>query len=124
MSKDSSFVVTLGFNNNNENYVTVALTVALAAQKKGEQACLLLLVDGVHLGKEGYVDDINIGEPFRPVRDLLADFLASGGQLKICGACLHHNKIANDELLTSAEIITGSDIVDLLNNAKSTLQLN
>lgn len=121
---DSAFVVTLGYNKNNENNVTVAFTAALGAIQKGHNAAIILLVDGVHIAREGYVNDIYIGEPFRPVKDLMKEYLEKGGKLKVCSACLKHNSIPADSLVKEAEIINLPDVLDLLDNAATTLQLN
>ncbi len=124
MTNFPSFVVTLGYNKNNENNVTVAFTAALGALQKGHKTAIILLVDGVHIARKDYVNDIDIGEPFRPVKDLLKDYLEQGGMIKVCLACLKHNNIAEKELLETAEIINLPDVIDLLDNAQTTLQLN
>lgn len=124
MSKSPSFVVTLGYSKNNENNVTVAFTAALGAIQKGHKTAIILLVDGVHVATRGYVDSIDIGAPFRPVKDLMAEYLQNGGMIKVCSACLKHNHIAEDTLLREAEVINLPDVIDLLDDAQTTLQLN
>lgn len=124
MSKIPSFVVTLGYNKNNENNVTVAFTAALGAIQKGHTAAIILLVDGVHNAKTGYVDSMDIGAPFRPVKDLMDEYLEKGGMIKVCSACMKHNNISEDALLKEAEIINLPEVIDLLDHAKTTLQLN
>lgn len=125
MKNFPSFVVTLGYNKNNENNVTVAFTTALGAIKKGHTVAIMLLVDGVHNAKEGYVDSIDIGAPFSPVKDLMDEYLQNGGMIKVCSACLKHNNISTEKgLLKEAEIINLPDVIDILDNAKTTFQLN
>lgn len=124
MSESPSFVVTLGYNKNNENNVTVAFTTALGAIRKGHKTAIILLVEGVYVATRGYVDSIDIGAPFRPVKDLMAEYLQNGGMIKVCVACFKHNNIPENALIKEAEVITLPDVIDLLDNAKTTLQLN
>ncbi|MZP30668.1 sulfur reduction protein DsrE [Heliobacterium undosum] len=117
-----AFLVTLSFDKSDENRVTVAFTFAVEALKKGHTAGLVLLIEGVRVAEQGHVDTIDIGAPFRPVKELLDEFLALGGKLYICAACLHHNHVEN--LMPEAIVITGPDIVDFYMNAKSVAQFN
>lgn len=86
MDKTPDFLVTLSFAKDNVAHVTVAFTTAVGAQSKGHSAAVLLLVDGVHVGRKGYVDDIDVGPPFRPVKELMDEFFQNGGSLQACAA--------------------------------------
>ena len=85
MANSPDFVVTLSFGKNNEYQVTTAFTIALAALGKGRNTALVLMADGAHVGRKGYVDDIDVGEPFRPVGEMIRDFLQEGGKILACG---------------------------------------
>lgn len=76
------------------------------------------------MGRTGYVDDIDIGEPFLAVKDMLEVYLQNGGQLLVCGSCWKHDHIPDSERLAGAGMITADAVVDYLMNAKTTLQLN
>jgi predicted peroxiredoxin len=83
-----------------------------------------LIVDGVHVGLKGYAEEIDIGEPFLAVKDLMEVYLAHGGELMACGACWKFNHLSMEEKMPEVKIITAADIVDFLMHAKSSLQLN
>ena len=120
----SDFVVVLSYNQEHPSSVVVALTFAVASADKGHKTTLLLLLDGVHLGREGFIDGIDIGEPFLPARDLLEVFLDKGGQVAMCGACWRNKHLDDKERLAHIKVITAGDAVDLLMSAKASAQLN
>ncbi|HLQ95851.1 MAG TPA: DsrE family protein [Pseudogracilibacillus sp.] len=117
-------LVTLKANENDENNVTVAFTMGGKALEKGHSVEIMLLSNAVHLAEKNYADKIDIGEPFKPVKDLLAAFLENGGKLKVCSACMKHNNISEDDLIESSEIITADDVIDGIMGAEKSLQLN
>ena len=124
MPEFADFVITLSHGKSSEKHVSIAFTLALKSQEKGYDTAIILLLDGVHIGETGYADDIDIGEPFLPVKDMLEVFLSQGGRLLACGSCWKHEHIPESSLLAGASIITASDVIDLLMNAKSSMQLN
>ena len=124
MASNTDFVITLSFNKNSEGRVTLAFTLGVAAVDKGLKTTIVLLVDGVHIARKGYADDIDIGEPFLPVKDLLDVYLEHGGESAVCGSCWRFNHNADDERMQQVKMITAGDVVDLLMNARSSVQLN
>jgi tRNA 2-thiouridine synthesizing protein D len=55
---------------------------------------------------------------------MLEVYLGEGGQLLICGSCWKHDHIPDGERLAGTAIISADVVIDLLMNAKSTIQLN
>ncbi len=121
--KTVDFVATLFDGTANPNKITVAYTMALNALNKGHSAMVLLMVEAVELGKPGMLDAIDIGKPFQPAAELLEQFLAAGGRIGICGACMIHNGFTAEDMAPGYEIITAPDVVDLLMDAKGSLQI-
>ncbi len=119
-----SFLVTTTADENNQNNVTIAFTMAVKALEKGNDTAIMLLSGGVKLATEGYADKINIGEPFKPVKELFSTYLEKGGKLLVCGSCMEHNGISKDELIKEATVINAGDVIDYITNVHSTLQLN
>lgn len=120
-----SFLITLTAKENNPNNVTIAFTLGMKSLDKGHDVAILLLSDAVHLAKKGYVDSIDIGAPFSPVKDVLQQYLEKGGKIVVCAACMEHNGISkDDDLIENIKIINADDVVDYITSAKSTLQLN
>nr|WP_321509520.1 DsrE family protein [uncultured Celeribacter sp.] len=119
----ADFVATIFDGHSNPGKVTVAFTMALNALKMGHSAIVLLMVEGVELGKPGATADMDIGKPFGPVADLLAAYREAGGRIGICGACMIHNGFSAEEMDPDYEIITAPDVVTLMMEAKGTLPI-
>lgn len=124
MPDSPEFVITLCHAKDNPKHVTLAFTLGLKSLEKGQKTAIILLLDGVHVGRQDYAKDIDIGEPFLPVQDMLEVYLSQGGELLICGSCWKHDHIPDGERLADARMITADNVIDLLMNAKSNIQLN
>ncbi|MGI6246537.1 MAG: DsrE family protein [Pseudochelatococcus sp.] len=121
--KPADFVATIFDGKSNPAKVTVAFTMAVNALNKGHGAVVLLMVDAVELGLPEATAGMDIGKPFVPVADLLADFLARGGRIAICASCMLHNGFTAEQMVPDYEIITAPDVVDLLMAARGSLQI-
>ena len=124
MTHNTDYVGTLFDNVSNPNKITVALTMAGVALKKGHSAALILMVDAVHLAVPNALDSIDIGAPFQPAGKLLEAFIKEGGKVLVCGACMIHNGVEESAIDTRFTVIGADDVVELLMNAKGSLQLN
>jgi tRNA 2-thiouridine synthesizing protein D len=124
MPETPEFVITLAHHKSSEKHVTLAFTMGLKGLEKGYKTAIILLLDGVSVGRQGYIDDIDIGEPFLPVKDMLEVYLDNGGQLLVCGSCWKHDHIPDSERLHRTSMVSADMVIDMLMNAKSTLQLN
>ncbi len=125
MANMTDFVGTLFDNSEtNPSKITLAFTMAGVALKKGHSATVILMVDAVHLAKPNALDGVNIGDPFEPAGELLETFIEKGGQVLVCGACMKHGGVDESEIDKRFEVISGDDVVELLMNAKGSLQLN
>lgn len=116
-------LITLTQEEQDPNNVTIAFTMGLTAAKKGHATEILLLSHAVALAAKGN-DTIDIGAPFKPLAELLPAYLEAGGRLKVCSACMKHNKVAEDSLLEQAEVVNADYVVDAIMEAKKSLQLN
>lgn len=108
LMQTADFVDTIFDGHSNPGKVTVAFTMALNAQKMGHSSIVLLMVEGVELGRPGSCDDIDIGKPFEPVADLVKAYRDAGGRIGTCGACMIHNGFAALDMDPGFEIITGA----------------
>ncbi len=118
------FVITLSHYKSSEKHVTLAFTLGLKSLEKGYKTAIILLLDGVQVGRQGCVDDIDIGDPFLPVKDMLDIYLEEGGQLMVCGSCWKHDHIPDSERLPGTTMVSADMVIDFLMNAKSNIQLN
>lgn len=123
MLPTADFVSTLFHAHGNPDKVTVALTMALNAGLKGHTTCLILMAEAVALGVPGATDGIDIGPPFEAAGNLLHKYLDQGGRVAVCKACMLHNGLEADQMDARFEIITAPDVIDLLMNAKGSLQV-
>lgn len=117
-------LITLTAHESDENNVTIAFTMGMKALEKGHKVEILLLSDGVHLAEQGYADRIDIGEPFKPINELLPAYLEQGGNLKVCSSCMKHNNMAEEDVIQGADIIEADYVIDAIMDAKKSLQLN
>lgn len=123
MVQTTDYVGTLFDNESNPNKITVAFTMGVKALENGHSASLMLMVDAVHLAIPGKVDNIDIGAPFMPVKQLQEAFLEKGGKILVCQACMIHNGVGEDDIDSRFTVINADDVVTLLMSAKGTLQL-
>ena len=117
-------LITLTAHENDANNVTIAFTMGLKAAEKGHKTVILLLSHAVSLAKKGYADKIDIGDPFKPIKELLPLYLAAGGKLAVCSACMKHNGVEEVNLVDGAEVVTADFVVDGIMAAEKSLQLN
>lgn len=123
MLQTTDYVGTLFDNESNPNKITVAFTMGVKALENGHTASLILMVDAVHLAIPDKVNDIDIGAPFMPVKQLQETFLEKGGKILVCQACMIHNGVAETAIDSRFTIINADNVVELLMGAKGTLQL-
>jgi len=121
--KTADFVTTLFTGKSNPGKVTVTFTMALAALAKGHSVLVIFMVEAIELGRPGAMDGIDIGQPFDPVAESLKKFLAAGGRIAVCKACMIHNGLKPEDMAPYCEIITAPDVVDSLMAAKGSLQI-
>lgn len=117
-------LITLTAHEKDANNVTIAFTMGVKAREKGHDTVILLLSNGVSLAENGYADKIDIGEPFKPIKELLPAYLAAGGKVAVCSACMKHNGVDENNLVEGVEVVTADFVVDAIMEAKKSLQLN
>ncbi|RSK26121.1 hypothetical protein EJF36_04090 [Bacillus sp. HMF5848] len=120
----ADLLITLTSHENDANNVTIAFTMGVKALEKGHSVEILLLSNGVFLAEKGYGDKIDIGAPFKPIKEILPVYLENGGKLKVCSSCMEHNDVRKDNIIAGAEVISAEYVIDALMNSKKSLQLN
>lgn len=117
-------LITLTADEKDESNVTIAFTMGVKALEKGHDTAIMLLSDAVYLAEKNYADKIDVGAPFKPVKDLLETYMDKGGKLKVCSSCMEHNNVSKENIVEESEVITADDVVDGIMNAGKSLQLN
>lgn len=87
--------------------------VANVAASAGQEAVVLLTIEGVWLATKGYAEGIE-KSGFPPLRDTLNSFLQSGGQVWACGTCVKPRGITEADLIEGAKIVTAAYVVEYL----------
>lgn len=87
---------------NNIERATVSFILAVTASKTNETA-MFLTADAVQLCLKGKLENIQ-ADGYEPLASLLADYLANGGKLWLCPACIKAKGISQEALISEAEI--------------------
>jgi predicted peroxiredoxin len=101
---------------------SLAYLVANTALSSGQQATVLLTIEGVWTATKGYNDGLQ-ADTFAPLSDLVQQFVANGGTLWVCGACAKPRNITQEQLIDGAQIIGAATAVEALVNGAQTLSL-
>jgi predicted peroxiredoxin len=99
---------------------TLAFIVANAALTAGQEAVVLLTIDGVWFAKRGYSDGLQ-AEGFGPIGELISSFISNGGQVWVCGVCVKPRNIASEDLIEGAQIVGAAVAVEAMVNGAQTL---
>jgi uncharacterized protein involved in oxidation of intracellular sulfur len=74
------------------------------------QATVVLQSNGVYLARKGFVDHMVAGGGFPPIKKLMEDYVAQGGEIKVCKPCIAERKIAESDLVEGAQTIAGGAV--------------
>jgi predicted peroxiredoxin len=77
----------------------------------GQEAAIMLTIEGVRLVTEGGADGIE-HPPGSPLKQLIAEFIEGGGKVWACQACTKPRGIA--EVIEGAEIVGAATVVEYL----------
>jgi len=99
---------------------SLAFVVGNAALSSGQEATLLLTIDGVWLATSGYTDGLQ-ADGFVPLGELIANFLRNGGKVWVCGACIKPRNIIAEQLIEGAQVVGAATAVEAMVNGAQTL---
>ena len=83
---------------------SLAFLVGNVARNSGQEATLLLTIEGVWVATKGYTEGLH-ATGFDPLADLVQKFAANGGQIWVCGACAKPRGITQEHLVDGAQIV-------------------
>jgi predicted peroxiredoxin len=109
----ASILVNATHGNDDPERATLAFIVGNVAASADQEAVVLLTVEGVWLATKGYADDIH-KQGFPPLKEVIASFVANGGQIWACGACAKPRGITDADLIEGARIVTAANAVERL----------
>jgi predicted peroxiredoxin len=93
-----------------------ANTAAIA----GQDAVVLLTIEGVWLGTDGGTDGV-VKEGFPELPTLASEFVENGGEIWLCGTCAKPRGITEEQLAKGAKITGAANIVEHVVNGAQIL---
>jgi predicted peroxiredoxin len=99
---------------------SLAFVTANIALTSGQEAIVLLTIEGVRVATRGYADELQ-AHGFPPLRDLIKQFVDNGGRLWVCGACAKPRDITDTDLIEGAKIVGAASAVEALVNGAASL---
>lgn len=100
--------------------VTLSFVIANAALSSDQEAIVLLSIDGPWVATRGYADGLQ-AEGYPPLKDLIEKFVANGGKLWVCGACIKPRTITADQLIEGAQVVGAAKVVEEMVTGAQTL---
>ena len=118
MSK--KFCVSLTYAKNDTDKATVAFVVANAALGSDQETLVFLSTEAVRLAVKGYADDMH-EEGFAPLKQLMDNYLAAGGQLFVCSPCFKKRGLDEAQLIDGSLIVGGAKLVEFLSQGAASV---
>jgi len=108
--KEEKILYTASYAGEEPEKASSPFVMANAAMSMDIKATVVLMGQAVYLAKQGYVETVLPGGGFPPLKKLLEDFLALGGQLKVCVPCIRGRNIDESDLIEGAETIMAAAV--------------
>jgi uncharacterized protein len=90
---------------------TVPFLAANVAVASGQEAVVVLTIEGAWLCRRGYAEEVE-AEGFPRLAELLAAFTEAGGEVWGCSACTTPRGITEADLVAGARIVGAAAIVE------------
>lgn len=117
MSKKLLFNCTYGADN--AERATLPFVAANIAAMTGQDVAVLCTIDAVWLGTTGGVDTV-VAPGYPVLAELYTEFVANGGEVWLCGACVKPRNIDEAQLAPGAKIVGAAAVIEeLLNGAQA-----
>jgi uncharacterized protein len=117
MSNKMIFTCTWG--SSDPERATLPFVAANVAATAGQEAVVLCTIDAVWLGTQDGTD--GVASPGLPaLTDLYSEFVETGGEVWLCGACAKPRGITEEQLAKGATIVGAAKVVEeIANGAKN-----
>jgi predicted peroxiredoxin len=116
----SKLCVSLTYAKDNCDKATVAFVVANAAVASSQETLVFLSTEAVRLAVKGYADDIH-EEGFAPLKQLIDNYLAAGGQLFVCSPCAKKRGLDESQMIAGAQVVGGAKLVEFLSQGAASI---
>jgi predicted peroxiredoxin len=104
----------------NVERASLAFVVGNTALSSGQEATVLLTIEGVWVATPGYAEGLQ-AEGFAPLPELINKFVDNGGQIWVCGACAKPRQITDQTLIPGARIVGAATAVEAMVNGAHVL---
>lgn len=103
----------------NVERASLAFVIANIALTSGQEATVLLTIEGVRIATKGYANELQ-ADGFPPLSELISQFVNNDGHVWVCGACAKPRGISEADLVEGARIVGAATAVEaLVNGARS-----
>jgi len=92
---------------------SLAFVAANTALVSGQQATVLLTIEGVRIATHEYAQGLQ-AEGFASLSELVAQFVKGNGTIWVCGACAKPRQITEADLIPGARIIGAATAIEAL----------
>ncbi len=116
----SKIMINSTFGKDNVERASLAVVVGKTALAAGQEAVLLLTIEGAWVATKGFSDGLQ-AKGFEPLGKLLSDFVSVGGEIWVCGACAKPREITENDLVPGARIVGATMAVEAMVGGASTL---
>ncbi len=99
---------------------TLGFVVANAGLTAGQEATVLLSLDGVWAATRGFADGLQ-ADGYAPLGEVMANFVKNGGKIWVCGACAKPRNITAEQLIAGAGLVGAAVAVEAMVNGAQTL---
>jgi copper chaperone CopZ/predicted peroxiredoxin len=103
-SDKQPILVNITRGKNDLHAVSMAIGLAHSAIKDGRKSAVFLNVDAPVFAAKDLGDDIQFAD-FPPIKKMLADFIAMGGRVLVCGHCAHIVKLEQGNMIDGAKVL-------------------
>jgi copper chaperone CopZ/predicted peroxiredoxin len=108
-SSKPSILVNITRGKNELHAVSMAIGLAQSAIKDGRNAAVFLNVESPIFAAKDLGDDIQFAD-FPPIKKMLADFVAQGGRVLVCGHCAHIVKLEQGNMIDGAKVLAHNEL--------------
>lgn len=111
---NNKFCVTINSCRENGDRATVGFVVATAALGSGKETMVFLSTDGVWAALKSEAAKVVEGGPFKPLAELMTNFINAGGRVVACAPCCKKRDIDQAGMFEGIEIAGGAVLVEWL----------
>ena len=108
-AEKSTVVVNITRGKDDLHSVSMAIGLANNAIEAGRRSVIFLNVHAPVFATADLPADVKFAD-FPPVKEMLASFVADGGELYVCGHCAAVSKVAESSLIKGAVVVAHGDL--------------